>query len=143
MDEKEEGGWYGGRGAGKGAISGAVAELARLPGCLAACLGAHAIIIFINGAGARKEVAFNAVYVPTYPPSLHPCPSLSYIKCILIMEFTYSFLLHPQAKATPPSPLPRSHCWLPGKLSFHVAFLVDRRSKEDNKMRQGSNKVNK
>lgn len=142
MDEKEEGVGTG-TGGGEPEKEPYQELLLSLLACLVACLGAHAIIIFINGAGARKEVAFNAVYVPTSPPYLPPCPSLSYIKCILIMEFTYSFLLHPRAKATPPSPLPRSHCWLPGKLSFHVAFLVDRRSKEDNKMRQGSNKVNK
>lgn len=46
--------------------------LLSLLACLVACLGAHAIIIFINGAGARKEVAFNAVYVPTSPPYLPP-----------------------------------------------------------------------
>lgn len=114
--------------------------LACLAACLVACLGAHAIIIFINGAGARKEVAFNAVYVPTSPPSLPPCPSLSYIKCILIMGFTYSFLLHPRAKATPPSPSPAPIAGCLANSVFMLPFLLTDAAKKTTKCGKAATK---
>lgn len=100
--------------------------------------GRTLLLYLLTGPGARKEVAFNAVYVPMPHPSWPP--SLSYIKCILIMEFTYSFPLHPRAKATPS---PHAIPLLVAKQTQFSCCLVDRRSEEDNKMRQGSNKVNK